>query len=205
MKLVVATTNTHKLSEIRSILAGLPITVDSLADYPAIEEPEETGRTFVDNARLKVLHYARHLRAVTVADGCLAATVDLVTTAIDDQRSQFSVERGSLAAALGAASAPQPVLPRDGGVGVVELDAERVGGLAVVLEVIDATTGRGPCGQFQFESFALSRLTFTRHLPWQWSWPSGHTAPWKYTYVPWPPWTVRQAPSVGAGSAGGCR
>ena len=68
MKLVVATTNTHKLAEIRSILAGLPITVDSLTDYPAIEEPEETGRTFADNARLKVLHYARYLRAMTVAD-----------------------------------------------------------------------------------------------------------------------------------------
>lgn len=68
MKLVVATTNPHKLAEIRSILVDLPIKLDSLDDYPIIEEPEETGQTFADNARLKVLHYARHLSAMTVSD-----------------------------------------------------------------------------------------------------------------------------------------
>ena len=68
MKLVVATTNPHKLAEIRSILVDLPIKLGSLGDYPIIEEPEETGQTFADNARLKVLHYAQHLSAMTVSD-----------------------------------------------------------------------------------------------------------------------------------------
>ena len=92
------------------------------------------------------------ISAVAVTDGGLAATVDLVATAVYDQRSEFSVERGSLAAALGAASAPQPVFPGDGGIGIVKLDTERVGGLAVVVEMVDATAGRDASGKFQAQS-----------------------------------------------------
>ena len=58
--LVLATTNPGKLREIRSVLAGAPITLVWLRDIPRIEEPEETGLTFEENARLKALHYAAH-------------------------------------------------------------------------------------------------------------------------------------------------
>jgi non-canonical purine NTP pyrophosphatase (RdgB/HAM1 family) len=40
----------------------------SLADIPSIPEPEETGRTFEDNARLKALYYAEHAQLPTVAE-----------------------------------------------------------------------------------------------------------------------------------------
>jgi XTP/dITP diphosphohydrolase len=66
--LVLATTNAGKLREIRDVLAGLDIEVRALADYPAIAEPEETGRTFEENARAKALHYAAATGALVVAE-----------------------------------------------------------------------------------------------------------------------------------------
>ena len=73
-RLVVATTNPGKLREIRDLLAGVPVTFVGLADMPPVEEPEETGVTFEENARLKALYYDTHLspapasRTLTVAE-----------------------------------------------------------------------------------------------------------------------------------------
>lgn len=67
-RLLVATTNPGKLHEIAGILHGLPIELLTLRDVPAIEEPEETGATFADNARLKALYYARRIGLPSVAD-----------------------------------------------------------------------------------------------------------------------------------------
>lgn len=66
--LVVATTNAHKLTEIRRILTGLDWVVESLAAYSAGPPPEETGRTFAENARLKARHYGSLVPHLTVAD-----------------------------------------------------------------------------------------------------------------------------------------
>jgi hypothetical protein len=60
MRLLVATTNTGKLREIRSLLAGVPVELVTLRDLAAIEEPEETELTFEENARLKALYYSGH-------------------------------------------------------------------------------------------------------------------------------------------------
>jgi XTP/dITP diphosphohydrolase len=57
-RLLVATTNRDKLREIRSVLSGAPVELLTLADLPRVDEPEETGTTFAENARLKALHYA---------------------------------------------------------------------------------------------------------------------------------------------------
>ena len=56
-RLLVATTNPGKLREIRGILAAAPVALSSLADLPPIVEPEETGASFAENARLKALYY----------------------------------------------------------------------------------------------------------------------------------------------------
>lgn len=66
--LVLATTNAGKLAEIRAVLAGLEIEVRALSDFPAIAEPEETGRTFEENARAKALYYAGATGALVVAE-----------------------------------------------------------------------------------------------------------------------------------------
>jgi len=68
MTLVLATTNAGKLREIRDVLAGLDIEVRALTDFPAIVEPEETGRTFEENARAKALYYASATGAIVVAE-----------------------------------------------------------------------------------------------------------------------------------------
>jgi XTP/dITP diphosphohydrolase len=59
IRLLVATTNPHKLGEIRGLLAQTPVEVVSLESLRPIEEPEETGKTFEENARLKALYYER--------------------------------------------------------------------------------------------------------------------------------------------------
>jgi XTP/dITP diphosphohydrolase len=61
VRLLIATTNRHKLGEIRGLLAGVPAELMMLASLPPVVEPEETGETFEDNARLKALYYDRHL------------------------------------------------------------------------------------------------------------------------------------------------
>jgi len=67
-RLLVATTNTGKLREIRQILQGLPLDVLSLADLAAVGEPEETGATFAENARQKALYYAGAVGLPVVAE-----------------------------------------------------------------------------------------------------------------------------------------
>jgi non-canonical purine NTP pyrophosphatase (RdgB/HAM1 family) len=67
-RLLVATTNAGKLREIRALLSGAPIELTTLHDLDSIEEPEETGATFEENARLKALYYASRSGLTTVAE-----------------------------------------------------------------------------------------------------------------------------------------
>ena len=67
-RLVVATTNRGKLREIEMLLDGIPLTLVTLADWPDVAPPDETGRTFAENARLKALYYAHHTGQLTVAE-----------------------------------------------------------------------------------------------------------------------------------------
>lgn len=68
MRLLVATTNRGKLVEIRGILAGMPVDIDSLDRHPEVEVAEEHGTTFSENARTKAVHYSRHTGQLAVAD-----------------------------------------------------------------------------------------------------------------------------------------
>ncbi len=69
MKLVIASTNMHKIREFRSMLKSLK-TVDiySLVDFPHYVPPYEDGRTFEENATLKAEHAAKALGCWTIAD-----------------------------------------------------------------------------------------------------------------------------------------
>jgi XTP/dITP diphosphohydrolase len=56
VRLLVASGNRKKAAEIAAILgagAGVPLEVLTLSDCPALEVPEETGATFLENARIK--------------------------------------------------------------------------------------------------------------------------------------------------------
>jgi XTP/dITP diphosphohydrolase len=66
--LLIATTNPGKIREIRGILDGLPIELETLERFPGIAEPAETGTTFGENARLKALYYTEQTGLPAVAD-----------------------------------------------------------------------------------------------------------------------------------------
>ncbi|MEO8522462.1 MAG: RdgB/HAM1 family non-canonical purine NTP pyrophosphatase [Acidobacteriota bacterium] len=66
--LLIATTNQGKLREIAAILAGAPIEMVTLRDLPPVPEPDETGATFADNARLKARYYSEATGLVAAAD-----------------------------------------------------------------------------------------------------------------------------------------
>lgn len=69
MSLVFASSNPHKLEEIRAILAPLGTRVLGLDELErAVPEPEETATTFAGNARLKAVAYARALGETCLAD-----------------------------------------------------------------------------------------------------------------------------------------
>jgi XTP/dITP diphosphohydrolase len=68
VRLLVATTNRGKLGEIFPLLAGLPIDIQTLDDYPPIAPPDETGITFAENAAQKARFYANHAGSLTVAE-----------------------------------------------------------------------------------------------------------------------------------------
>lgn len=67
-RLLVATTNPGKLEEISEILSGLPVQLETLAAWPAVPPPDETGTTFAENARLKAAYYAAAIGLPTVAE-----------------------------------------------------------------------------------------------------------------------------------------
>jgi XTP/dITP diphosphohydrolase len=75
--IVVATGNPGKLREIRQVLGLLPVRVAGLGEFDAVDEPEETGTTFADNARLKARYYAR-----ATGQWCLADDSGLVVDAL---------------------------------------------------------------------------------------------------------------------------
>jgi XTP/dITP diphosphohydrolase len=66
--LLIATTNRGKLREIQPLLEGLSIELVTLDAWPALAPPEETGRTFEENARSKARYYATATGLMTVAE-----------------------------------------------------------------------------------------------------------------------------------------
>jgi XTP/dITP diphosphohydrolase len=69
MKLLLATGNAHKVTEIADLLRDVAdLKIVSLRDFPQIEMPEETGSTMRENARLKAKHCARESGLPSLAD-----------------------------------------------------------------------------------------------------------------------------------------
>jgi XTP/dITP diphosphohydrolase len=69
MDIVLATTNGHKIREIRALLKPFKqFELYSLLDFPNYIQPEETGKTFEENAILKALDCAQKLQKWAIAD-----------------------------------------------------------------------------------------------------------------------------------------
>lgn len=68
--IVIATGNPHKVDELRAIFAEHGVPVVGLGDLPGAAggEPEETGRTFEENATIKARAYAARTGRACLAD-----------------------------------------------------------------------------------------------------------------------------------------
>jgi XTP/dITP diphosphohydrolase len=70
IRLVLATRNAHKVQELRRLLGALPAwELIGMDAFPQAPEPEETGETFAENARIKAV-------AAAQATGCYALADD---------------------------------------------------------------------------------------------------------------------------------
>jgi XTP/dITP diphosphohydrolase len=58
----------NKVKEIQSLLDGLAVELVTLDGWPNLSAPEETGRTFEENARQKATCYAQATRELVVAE-----------------------------------------------------------------------------------------------------------------------------------------
>lgn len=68
-EIVVATGNPHKVEEIRAILGATGLMIRSLDEVGGpFAEPDETGRSFEANARIKAIAYAKRTGRTVLAD-----------------------------------------------------------------------------------------------------------------------------------------
>ncbi len=88
-ELLIATHNKGKVAELSGLLAGLPVGLRYLSEFPEIEEVEETGVTFAENARLKAAEYARQSGLLAIADDS-----GLEIEALDNRPGVYSARYG---------------------------------------------------------------------------------------------------------------
>lgn len=67
-KLLIATTNKGKLRELSHLLSDMPLQLLSLAEVGIVEEPEENGTTYTENAQIKAMFYSKKSDLPAVAD-----------------------------------------------------------------------------------------------------------------------------------------
>ena len=67
-EIVIATRNPGKLEEFKVLMKDLEVELRSLEEWPNVPEPEETGKTFMANARLKAVYYAKETGLPCIAD-----------------------------------------------------------------------------------------------------------------------------------------
>ncbi len=84
-KLLLASSNQHKIEELQQMLAGLNIEVISLDDVPDMPIIEEDGKTFSENASKKA-----RLTAMHTGYTCLADDSGLVVDALGGQPGVYS-------------------------------------------------------------------------------------------------------------------
>ena len=69
IEIILATANLHKIREFREMFKCLPhFELLSLVQFPHYKAPEETGKTFQENALLKAEHAAKTLSKLVLAD-----------------------------------------------------------------------------------------------------------------------------------------
>lgn len=84
-RVIIATNNAHKVTEIADVFSGLGWECESLKDAGLVSDPEETGTTLIENARIKA-------RAAHELAGCavLADDSGLLVDALDGAPGVYS-------------------------------------------------------------------------------------------------------------------
>ena len=82
---MIATNNVGKAKEFAEIFEPKGYSVKTLRDFPELEEVEETGTTFEENARLKAETIAIALQTIVLADDS-----GLCVDALDGQPGVYS-------------------------------------------------------------------------------------------------------------------
>lgn len=68
IRILIATSNPHKVQEIRDIIHDPELELFGMEAWPDVQMPEENGTTFMENARLKACEVARQTQEITLAD-----------------------------------------------------------------------------------------------------------------------------------------
>ena len=68
MDLVIASNNKHKIEEFKQVFSKYGVNVFSLKELNINVDPEETGKTFEENAKIKAVEVAKYTDKVVVAD-----------------------------------------------------------------------------------------------------------------------------------------
>jgi XTP/dITP diphosphohydrolase len=92
-RLILATRNAHKTAEIRHILGDRFVVLD-VNSFPDLPEIEETGTTFLENARLKAFGISGHIDGWVLADDS-GLEVDALGGAPGVWSSSFGGEEGN--------------------------------------------------------------------------------------------------------------
>jgi XTP/dITP diphosphohydrolase len=92
-RLIIATRNAHKTAEIRAMIGGRFEVLDVTA-FPECPEIEETGTTFLENARLKALGISRVLDGLVLSDDS-GLEVDALAGAPGVWSSSYGGEEGN--------------------------------------------------------------------------------------------------------------
>ncbi len=96
-KLVLATGNRNKVSEIRVLLQGLPFAILTLEDYKGLVMPEEDQPTFAGNAAKKAEAVARQSGETALADDS-GLEVDALDGRPGVRSARYAGEEGNYAA-----------------------------------------------------------------------------------------------------------
>ncbi|MDF2953231.1 MAG: Inosine/xanthosine triphosphate pyrophosphatase [Thermodesulfobacterium sp.] len=92
--LLIATSNMGKVREISEILRDFDLEIKTLKDYCEINPPEETGKTFFENAYLKAKYYTEKTGLMCLADDS-GLEVDILNGAPGIYSSRFAGENAT--------------------------------------------------------------------------------------------------------------
>lgn len=71
MQILIGTTNPSKVKYFERLMEGLDVQLVTLTDLGVADEPQESGKTPLENARIKAAFYSRYADAVICADSGL--------------------------------------------------------------------------------------------------------------------------------------